>query len=525
MPRPRISRPLTAVRIAMVTVALLLLVVLAIDVLADAPLRRRIEREMNRRLTGYSVALEAVDFSPWNLSLELRELSVVQDAHPEPPVARFTRVAFSVHWRSLLAGRLVSDARLESPRLHVHLAQLREERTDEVEIDDRGWQDALLAAYPLKINELEIRDGALVYTHEEDAHPLELSDVDLLARNVRNIESPERTYPSEIRATARVFDRGRAAVAGHADFLARPHAGVRAEVEIVDVPLDRLDPLSRDVRVVVKGGELSARGEIEFSARHRSVHLEDLLLAGVRVDYHFDPEVAKRTVEAAKRAEQEAEQADLVYRFDRLRIVDGDLGFVDRRREPGYRVFLADAEVRLTDLASRGKEPAEVRLEGRFMGSGETVAYGVFRPDGGGADFDVGVAIRGTEMTAMNDLLESYAGVDVRDGTFSFYAEIEVADGTLDGYIKPLFEDVDVYDSSQDRHKGFFRRIRERIVEGLGELLANRPRDEVATIADLQGSVDDPDASNWQALANLVRNAFFEAILPGFERQRDRRRT
>lgn len=524
MPR-RIPRPLAALRIAMVTVALLLLVVLAIDVLADAPLRRRIEREMNRRLTGYSVALEAVDFSPWTFSLDLFALSVVQDAHPEPPVARFPRVAFSVHWRSLLAGRLVSDALLESPRLHVHLAQLREERTDEVEIDERGWQDALLAAYPLKINELEVRDGALVYTHERDTSPLELSDVELLARNIRNIDSPERTYPSEVRGTARVFDHGRAAVAGYADFLAEPHAGIHVEAEIEDVPLDRFDPLSRDVRVVIEGGELSARGEIEYSARHRSVHLEDLVLAGVRVDYHFDPQVAERTVEAAKRAEEEAEEADLVYRLDRLRIIDGDLGFVDRRREPGYRAFLSGADLRLTDLASRAEEPAEVRLEGRFMGSGETVAYGVFRPDGGGADFDVGVAIRGTEMTAMNDLLESYAGVDVRDGTFSFYAEIEVVDGTLEGYIKPLFEDVDVYDSGQDRHKGLFRRIRERIVEGLGELLANRPRDEVATIADLQGSVDDPGATNWQVLVNLVRNAFFEAILPGFERERDGRRS
>lgn len=506
----------------MIAVALALLVVLAIDVLADAPLRRRIEREMNQRLEGYSVSLEAVDFSPWNLSLELLGLSVAQQAHPRPPVAVFPRAAFGVDWRSLLSGRLVSDVLLESPRLHVHLAQLREERTDEVEIDDRGWQGALLAAYPLKINELEIRDGVLVYSHERDARPLELSDVDLLARNIRNIDSPERTYPSEVRGTARVFDRGSAQVAGFADFLAEPHAGIHVEAEIVDMPLDRFDPLSRDVRVVIRGGELSARGEIEVSAEHRAVHLADLVLDGVRVDYHFDPQVAERTVEAAKRAEEEAEEAELVYRLDRVRIVDGDLGFVDRRREPGYRVFLADADVSLTGVASRAEKPAEVRLEGRFMGSGETVGYGVFRPDGDGADFDVGVAIRGTEMAAMNDLLESYARVDVRDGTFSFYAEMEVADGTLDGYIKPLFEDVDVYDSSQDRHKGFFRRIRERLVEGLGELLANRPRDEVATIADLQGSIENPDASNWQVLGNLVRNAFFEAILPGFERERER---
>lgn len=518
MPRPTTDRLLTRLRPPLVALALVALGIALVDVFADGPLRRRIERTMNQRLSGYSVALAEVDFRPWTLSLELIDLVVVQQAHPEPPVALFPRASFSVHWRSLLLGRVVSDVLLASPRLHVDLAQLREERDDEVDLDDRGWQDALLAAYPLLVNRLEVHDGALAYSHDEGARPLELSAVELTAENIRNVESPERVYPSRIRAAGRVFDSGRLAVRGHADFLAEPHAGVRAAVRIEEVPLDRLDPLSRDVRLAVGGGELSARGEVEWSARHKTVHLEDLLLAGVRVDYLFDPELTERALEAAKRIEEDDEVA---YRVDRLRIAGGDLGFVDRTREPGYRLFIADADLRLTDWASRSEEPAEMRLEGRFMGSGETVAYGVFRPDRDGADFDVGLAIRGTDLPAMNDLLQSWAKLDVRKGTFSFYSELEVVDGALDGYLKPLFEDVDIYDPEQERHESFFRRVWERIADGLAELLENRSRDEVATIADLQGSVEDPEASNLQVLLNLIRNAFVEAILPGFENERD----
>jgi hypothetical protein len=499
-------------------VAVVLLAVAALDVLIDGPLRRRIERGMNQRLTGYTVGLGAVDFSPWDLSLELRGLRVVQDAHPSPPVALLPRVAFSVHWRSLLLGRVVSDVVLDSPRLHVDLEQLSEERRDDVELGDRGWQEALLEAYPLKINQLEIHDGALAYRHADSARPLELSHVELVAANIRNIRSPERTYPSEIRATARVFDRGRAAIRGHADFLAEPHATLRTALRLDRVPLDRLDPLSRDVRLVVRGGELSARGELEYGAKRSALHLEDLLLAGVRVDYLFDPRLTERALEAAKRVERDP---GLAYRLDRLRLVDGELGFVDRSREPGYRLFLSDTDLTLIDLASRSERPSRMKLRGRFMGSGETAAYGVFRPDRDRADFDVGVAIRGTELAAMNDLLRTYAKLDVRDGTFSFYSELQVADGALDGYVKPLFEDVDVYDPEQDRHKNFFRRVWEHIADGLAELLSNRQRDEVATIADLQGSLEDPEASNLQVLVNLIRNAFVEAILPGFERQRE----
>jgi hypothetical protein len=34
----------------------------------------------------------------------------------------------------------------------------------------------------------------------------------------------------------------------------------------------------------------------------------------------------------------------------------------------------------------------------------------------------------------------------------------------------------------------------------------------------LSGPVDNPRADTWQIVAKLVENAFFKAILPGFER-------
>ena len=50
-------------------------------------------------------------------------------------------------------------------------------------------------------------------------------------------------------------------------------------------------------------------------------------------------------------------------------------------------------------------------------------------------------------------------------------------------------------------------------------LLENIPRREVATKADLSGPLENPQASTWQVLVSLIQNAFFRAILPGFERE------
>lgn len=81
---------------------------------------------------------------------------------------------------------------------------------------------------------------------------------------------------------------------------------------------------------------------------------------------------------------------------------------------------------------------------------------------------------------------------------------------TVDGYIKPLFRNVDVFDRRQDEEKNVFRKVYEGVIGGLAGLLENVPRDEVATRADIEGC--------------LVQNAFFRAILPGFVREARRAR-
>ena len=63
------------------------------------------------------------------------------------------------------------------------------------------------------------------------------------------------------------------------------------------------------------------------------------------------------------------------------------------------------------------------------------------------------------------------------------------------------------------------KRLYEKIAGGLSHLLENQPRDEVATVVNLSGTVEDPDTSLWEVAGRLVKNAFIEAILPGFDRE------
>ncbi len=89
----------------------------------------------------------------------------------------------------------------------------------------------------------------------------------------------------------------------------------------------------------------------------------------------------------------------------------------------------------------------------------------------------------------------------------------------IGGYVKPLYRDLKAYDQRQDKEKSLFRKLYEKMVGGLSKLLESEPRDEVATKAEVKGRLDDPQTSTWQVIVNLVRNAFFRAILPGFDEE------
>lgn len=215
----------------------------------------------------------------------------------------------------------------------------------------------------------------------------------------------------------------------------------------------------------------------------------------------------------------------MMFRVDRLDIVKSDFGFVNEAANPSYRVFVGDTAMTLTNLSSLPSgETAVARVRGNFMNSGPVGADFKLLPTRPGPDFDLAVQIEEADLRAMNDLLRAYGKFDVVGGRFSLFTEIHGKDRQITGYVKPLFQDMDVYDAQQDRDKNVLRKAYEAAVGGVSKLLENRPRDEVATRVDISGRLDKPNASIIDAGVGLVQNAFFKAILPGFEAQLRRSR-
>ena len=104
-----------------------LLVLFGASYLLDQPLRGFMERKINAPLKGYSVRLDGAHFQAVGFSLTLKGLTVLQQANPDPPIARFPVLQFGLHWREILRGKLVAEVELERPDFRIDLRQYRAE--------------------------------------------------------------------------------------------------------------------------------------------------------------------------------------------------------------------------------------------------------------------------------------------------------------------------------------------------------------------------------------------------------------
>jgi hypothetical protein len=492
--------------------------------LVDEPLRRIIVRQMNERLKGYRAGIRAVSFHPVGLSLTVYDLEFVQEAHPDPPVFLARRLDASVHWRALLHGRLVANFALDQPALYVNLQQLRAEAKDPTPVKDHGWQEAFQAIYPLKINEVRVTDGLVTYVDDGRFAPLEASRVNLIARNIRNIRSQDRTYPSDVHLDAVVFDSGRVALDGEADFLAVPVPGVAGDVTLTGIPLDYFKPVLNHGSVAIEGGTLSAAGAFEYGPTVRMADLREATIRGMKIEYVSTPQTTGVPEKAARKTVQAVQKANnapgLQLRARRVELVDSRVGFFNKKTTPAYHAFVDVARLRVENFTNQKSEgEMTATAAGRFMGNGPTQITAHFRPEVDGPDFDMRVAIETTDLRTMNDMLRAHGKFDVVSGVFSFYSELAVKNAQVRGYVKPLFKDVQAYDPAQDRHKSAMKKLYEQVVTGVATLMKNVPRKEVATEVNISGRLDNPNTSTAQAILKLIQNAFFKAILPGFDRE------
>lgn len=505
----------------LLALAVLVALALSADALLREPLRKRMEATLNQNLTGYTARLPDLELHLWSLSVALINLSIRQNEHPNPPVIEVGRLTAGVHWRALLSLRLVADLHAVSPRLHIDKEKLAAEANDAVPVEDKGWQDAIQSIYPLKFNQVRIDDGAVTYV-DDPRRPVTITHLQLTTTNIRNVRSAQGTFPSPLQLTATLFDKGTLKIDGAADYLAEPNPAVRADIDAKGIPLSKAAPVADDVGVQITGGVLSANGEFRMVGNEQRAHLKRARIDDLIAQYVYAPgtQSTKNAVQVAKSSAEAVQQDTLAILVDELRVTNGEIGVLNRDLSPAYRVFFDRTDLKVLNVSNQvAQGRGWVMLRGRFMGSGPSDIWMSFLADERTPDMNISVQIRDTDMKSMNDLFRAYGDIDVVAGKFSFFSQLGIHRGAVDGYVKPFFTDIDVYDKQQDRDDSLGQKVYEFVAGGVAKLLRNR-NEETATKATISGDVESPDLSIWQVIVNLVRNAFFDSILPGLDQWR-----
>src|SRR5262249_15305411 len=83
----------------------------------DEPLRRYLEKKVNASLVGYTVAVGGLDLHVLGLTVELKDVTLVQNARPSPPVMYLPSWQTSVEWRAPLSFSVVAATAFSRPPL------------------------------------------------------------------------------------------------------------------------------------------------------------------------------------------------------------------------------------------------------------------------------------------------------------------------------------------------------------------------------------------------------------------------
>src|SRR5207249_3429813 len=220
--------------------------------------------------------------------------------------------------------------------------------------------------------------GSATYVDAGQARPLTLKAINVSVRNIRNVKSEPNEYPSPLELDAVVFDDGRLAVEGHADFLREPFAGVKGRLDLQKVALDYFKPIAARYGFALERGTFGGRGNIEYSPTIAIVDLEEVRVDGLHGDYAYRKKTAQPVKKAAQSTAQAAKEVsnkpDTLIKARRINVNGAALGFVNEDATPRYRVFMTDTNVVVDNFTNQKSEGmGTVKITGRLQGTGQTL--------------------------------------------------------------------------------------------------------------------------------------------------------
>jgi hypothetical protein len=210
------------------------------------------------------------------------------------------------------------------------------------------------------------------------------------------------------------------------------------------------------------------------------------------------------------------------FRINRFEIADSSITFQDIHAKPKVDLQITNLFAVATNLTNARdlveKLPGSIRARGKTIGGGSIALNMRLNPLEADPAFDLNLSLTNVDLTALNPMLEAYGKVDVKRGTFEVFSEIYAEDGKFEGYVKPFFRDLDVFEFKTDNENPL-KMAWQAIVAGAMKLFKNHDKDQVATKIPIRGEIGAAKAEIWTTVANVLKNAFVQAFSPTIDKE------
>lgn len=224
-------------RRVLVTIVVVVVVLIGIRIALPYVIRNQINVRL-QHIPEYRGHVDQVTLSVWRGAYTLLGVSVYkQNGHEQDPFFLAKYIDFSVAWRDLFHGKVVSDIYVDHGELT--LVKGPTPQTSQKETDQR-WQSVIEDIFPIDIQHFEIAHGVIRYIDDTKKPRVDvfLKNIEAVATGLQNrpTETNEE-FPAQIQVQGDTLGDGRVSLLVQAEPLAdKPHFHMSLKLVGVDLP-------------------------------------------------------------------------------------------------------------------------------------------------------------------------------------------------------------------------------------------------------------------------------------------------
>ncbi|NJB82672.1 DUF748 domain-containing protein [Wenyingzhuangia aestuarii] len=263
-------------RIILPTLILVLLISLRIALPYLA--KDYINKVLATSVPGYTGSVENVGISLYRGAYQLDGFVLKSSkANSELPFLDLPQNDISIHWKSLLHGKIVAEVALHQPKINI--VKEDQEKQPATQVDEEDWTKALTRIIPIDINRLKISGGTITFAEltSDPKIDLHINKIELLATNLRNVVNGTGKLPSTLTVTGTSIGNGNLKIKGGLDLI-KEIPDVDIAMEFTDIDLTAFNDFTKHyANIDFEKGNLNLYSEIVIADSYLKGYMKPLI--------------------------------------------------------------------------------------------------------------------------------------------------------------------------------------------------------------------------------------------------------